>query len=338
MKNFRRFFAAIIDLSLIIGLLQYVNNFFSFDALFLLFAPLLQIPIETLMMTCFGTTPGKILLGIKLCTTQQSTTPLSLFFKRSIKKALFTYSMLIPGLNIFFLYRFVNKRQHHDWNLRLGIREKYSQTHLPFRFTVSAMTLIYVLQIFHTKNHAEQIISFPQEFSQIDQKDKWKHFSPTGNAFELDFPYHLPTFAFQEFPIPKSQDKLPYFEYKTNIDQEVASYYSISSTALPAAWTKYGPKLLLKGAIKILVENLPGAKIVQSTVHGANGYPVLDYKLRQNGNDVIGRLYLIGNELYRLEASFPPNFIEQHRSDISTFINSFNYIPKDKRALLIAKE
>lgn len=313
LQLFRRGLAKIIDYFIIFLSLFWLSHSVGMlnTNVIYLSIPILSSFLEAFFLTSFGTTIGKALLGIKLQMAGKQRIPFGLAWKRSFRSIFHIFS------------------QSKDWDKAHGMEIRYLQNAY-VRMVISLLLIGFALQSFPLKKNMEEISSIPLRMQEkIQNADTWQHFSPASQDFESDFP-SSPAYSFQELPIPKSSETLPYYEYKSTAENGQVTY-SISSTELPNKWLIAGPKLLLKGAIKILAENLPNTKIVQSSVLGKDGHPVLDYKLQQNGNEVIGRLYLIGSSLYKVEVSYPPALKANEQQNTAVFLDSFKWIPKDKR-------
>jgi len=271
-------------------------------------------------------------MGIRLSFSHLKMIPFPIAFKRSFQRGVLIFSLLLPGINLVSLYYLIKKKSFSNWDRNHEITLHYKNGTF-VRWTLAAILLF---STFHfTQNHRD--IQEKTFFSLIpkehvkDDTSKWKRFTPSSNEFILDFPLQQPTYVYKELPIPKSQDTLPYHEYKTVLNENTVQY-SLSHTQLPSRWVRWSSKLVLKGVIKVLVEKQPGTRLVQSTTLGANGYPALDYQLTKNGQHAIGRLILIGQSLYRIEVNFPPSEKPNLQEDINLFIHSFQWVPAQNRA------
>jgi len=149
----------------------------------------------------------------------------------------------------------------------------------------------------------------------------WKMFHPQDQEYTIFFP-EKPKESCKDIPIPGSKDSLPYSEVIcTPRKSEVK--YSISHTVLPRKWLKWSSSLVLKGSLKFITKHEGKLRIIDRRVRTFKNLPSLDYVLASGAQEIVGRLILIDNKLYKIEVMYPFPIRERMESDISKFLDSF---------------
>ena len=148
----------------------------------------------------------------------------------------------------------------------------------------------------------------------------WIKFNPQDENFSVSFP-KKPEHITKDFPIPRSDETLPYHEYQCCEGKRVIS---VSYTVLPQDWLKWGSKTVLKGAMKVIVNQLKGAHLVGQTTNTFKSYPALDFEHYHGNQETVGTLILVGNVLYKVEITYPLEEKEQVLYQLAQFIESFN--------------
>jgi len=149
--------------------------------------------------------------------------------------------------------------------------------------------------------------------------EKWIKFDPKEENFSVRFP-NAPKHVEKDFPIPRSDDTLPYHEYQCSDNEMVVS---VSYTVLPEDWLKWGSKMILKGAMKVVVAQLKGAHLVGQSTNTFKSYPALDFEHYLGDKETAGTLVLVGNTLYKVEITYPVHEREQVHNKLAQFIESF---------------
>lgn len=150
--------------------------------------------------------------------------------------------------------------------------------------------------------------------------DSWIKFNPKEENFSVKFP-NKPEHTTKDFPIPRSDDTLPYHEFQCSEGNKVIS---VSYTVLPQDWLKWGSKMVLKGAMKVVVSQLKGAHLVGQSINTFKSFPSLDFEHYIGDHETAGTLILVGNVLYKVEICYPVNEREQVQNQLAQFIESFN--------------
>ncbi|WP_420420581.1 hypothetical protein [Simkania sp.] len=150
--------------------------------------------------------------------------------------------------------------------------------------------------------------------------ESWIKFNPKEEKFSVQFP-KKPEHITKDFPIPRSDDTLPYHEFQCCEGERVIS---VSYTVLPQDWLKWGSKMVLKGAMKVVVNQLKGAHLVGQSTNTFKSFPSLDFEHYMGDQETAGTLILVGNVLYKVEISYPVHEREQVHNQLAQFIESFN--------------
>ena len=149
--------------------------------------------------------------------------------------------------------------------------------------------------------------------------ETWSKFIPEKESFSIFFP-SKPEYSSKELPIPKSEDKLIFHEYRC---EDKNSVVSLSYTLFPDNWLKWGAKMFLKGALKFLVADLKDAHLSNQNSCEFKSYPSLNFKHLSGKRETKGKLVLCGNILYKVEISYPTHKCDQMDRQIAQFIDSF---------------
>lgn len=147
--------------------------------------------------------------------------------------------------------------------------------------------------------------------------DGWVNYTAQDNRFTVAFP-NDPELEIQEVEVP-GRRPLNYSEFKSSERKKVT--YAVGYIDLPRKWKLLGSKNLLKGAAKLVLENNPDIEILSQQFVRHQNHHALDFRYREEGEEVQGRLVLIGRTLYKLTVSYPPALVDQLHFD--EFLLSF---------------
>ncbi len=253
---------------------------------FALAVPFLWIPIEALLVSLKGTTPGKALFGITI-------------FDRQGRKLRYWESFKAAG---FFGSKNILVRQ----------------ISLSFKRRMAALIIVAGCAIVSIFGNALTKWWIGLEKG-ITTTDGWIQYAYEDAGFKVHFP-NDPQEESKLLPIPEANKVLNYQELKT--DQNKKVYYSVTYMDLPRKWKMAGSTTLLKGALDIMVKNMPGTTIVEKKFSTHQTHRSLDFHLKQGEQEVKGRLILVGTTLYKLTVTYPPS-LEQELQD-NPFIDSFD--------------
>lgn len=152
----------------------------------------------------------------------------------------------------------------------------------------------------------------------IDYKN-WTAFESTDKLFRIYFPEKSKSKE-DELPIPGDQP-LKLIEHSATHDS--LGKFTIAHTQLPQKWLKYSDKLIIKHSLLNMAENMDNTDLVTRnySMHGA--VQSIDYILKSQGNDVLGRMMLINGRLYKIEMQANGKAQDEALIHQQLFINSF---------------
>ncbi len=289
--------------------------------------PLFWIPIEAFLLSTFGTTPGKSLLGLHIKNDQEDTLRFHPALKRSLNIWLSVLACSILPLTIFSSYR--SYKQLKRFN-KLKIDQKLSSTvylkkSSKIRVAI-ASALVFLYSIFFLAEYEmrDVLISDKSFFSSKLFKEEagmWTAFNDPRGEFVIHFPSSPKTHE-SALPTSEGKDPLPLSEIKIVQDK---IEYNLSYTILPKSLTKWGSSLVLKGSLKLLAKHTPGgAKIYKKSTTKFKNHPAIDFILiRKGGFESMGRLVLIKSKLYKVEVTFPANKKTEIAEKSNIFLQSF---------------
>lgn len=330
-KPFTRFLARIIDYSLFYTLFflpLFFASLFEDGLTYILVitaTPLLWIPVETLLISLLGTTPGKALFGIHVRDQKERKLSLKDSFKRALLVWVKGIGLNIPAANIacgVFSFRAIQKTGRTSVDEKLGVH-LYHKKQGKARALLGAL-LVGLLSLCFIGEYAvrETFTSFEKTLAKAPESLSWKSYNDPEGAYSIQFP-GAPEAESTQLSIPKSKDKLPFHAIKYQLDKEGIEY-SLNYTVLPNNWLKWKPSLLLRGALKVLTSHLSEGKIVKKTTESHHKYPALGYTLKKKNNlQCAGRLVLVGNVLYKIDMTYPQELEGDIQEHLNAFLDSF---------------
>jgi len=283
----RRFLALLIDY----GLFYFFAVFFSLmtpfefdESFYLLFAlcvPLIWAPIEAICLTKWGKTPGKKLFEIEV----KSENGGRLSWGQSLRRSFIPWNR--PGVVVskgIGLWRYL---------IALIIASSAGST------------------LFFGKDISEVAVQYEQKVA----GSGWVQYLSDDGRFSVQFP-KKPEVVQQTFEVPNDK---PINLSEVKVKKEAT--FSVSYLELPKKWKLFGSNTLLKGAMKVVLQHMPGANIVEQKIVKHKNYPAMDFKMKEGVTEIEGRLILVGNTLYKLSVVYFPDTPrdQQHES----FLNSF---------------
>lgn len=282
--------AKVIDYSLFYIVGSFLAQFFPFyieelyTLLFVVLLPLFWTPIEALLISKWGTTPGKKLLGLQVRTHVGGKLPYFIALKRA---------------------------------LCLGIRPGViKQKPLDLRRRAIACFLC-GLSLFGAV-YEQEISDFSTGYQKYKTAEGWKAYTSDEGRFRVLFPSD-PQEESKVLPLPDHNKTLSYNELTSYQTKKV--YYSVSYMELPGKWKLAGSSRILKGALEGMVDYTPGAELLLKHFTKHKTYRALDFHYKQDAEEVQGRLILVGNTLFRLTVSYPPSLANklQHQEFLDSF-------------------
>jgi uncharacterized RDD family membrane protein YckC len=258
--------------------------------------PFLWVPIEALLLSRNGTTPGKSLFGMKVKKEKGG----NLSFKQALKHASFRSPR--PGV-------FSQKK--------IGPKRK---------LIAFALSVCCVLTALFGKPITYYSIGLDNKIS----TNGWMQYYSMTRGFSVNFP-NDPKEQSKQLEIPNTDKILNYEEISSQQTKDVL--YSVSYMELPGKWRLAGSNTLLKGALDLLVKYSPekGQVVVDRELIIYQNHRALDFHLKQGDNDVSGRFILVDNTLYKLTVVYPSS-LSKEVQDGNPFLNSFDLHPKGVQA------
>ena len=163
----------------------------------------------------------------------------------------------------------------------------------------------------------EEISNVAIEYEQNMTKDGWIQYSSKDERFTVNFP-KKPEVKTHTLDVPNTDNVLDLKEVKSVGEVE----FSVSYLELPRKWRIFSATTLLKGAMNVIVQNMPGAQIVEKKHVKYKNYPGMDFHMTQDGKEIEGRLILVGSTLYKLTVTRPQEVA--HEMQQEDFLNSFD--------------
>lgn len=246
--------------------------------------PFLWIPVEALLYNKWGTTPGKALFGI----TVRNRVNANLSYLAGLKQALF-----FPGRTGFM------RQKKASWKRKL------------FAFLTCSL---FVLGAVYGNILSTWSVGLEKGIS----PDGWVQYSCEDTGFKVSFPTD-PEAESKELVIPDSGKVLNYKEITSDENNKVL--YSVSHMELPRKWRLAADTTLLKGVLEQMVLHIPGTELMEKEFKSIGSYRVLDFTMKQDKEEVMGRLIIVSGTLYKLTITYPPS----HRDKLADnpFLDSF---------------
>lgn len=260
----------------------YIDDIFY--AIFALFIPLLWAPIEAFLISRYKTTLGRLLLGIRVETHVAGKLPYLIALKRSC------FFGVRPGI----------------------IRQK---TLSMVRYAIAVFSLFFLTGI---SLFEKEIAILTTGFEKYQTIEGWMDYTACDGKFRVLLP-ETPEAQSKVLPIPSHNKTINYEELTSHQTKKV--YYSVSYLQLPSKWRLAGANRLLQGALDLIIEHIPGAKLLYKNMTKHRNFRALDFHFSQEGEEVQGRLILVGMTLYRLTVVYPPALA--HQLQKSEFLDSF---------------
>lgn len=285
-----RIIARLLDYFILFLVAKVVFSFFPFflDAYedFLALAVFfLWIPIEAFCISKWGTTPGKALFGIGVCDEKGA----KLKTLRALRRAAFLFPR--PGV--------ISQR-------RLSLARRISG----FIIAVACLAMTFF---------GKTLTHWSMGWEKGMTNSQWIQYDRQDAGFSVQFP-NDPKEESKKLKIPSANKVLSYQEITSHENKDV--HYSVSYMDFPRKWKWAGSGTLLKGALDALVKHTPNAVLAHREVTSHQSYRAMDFRLRQGGNEIKGRLIIVGTKLYKLTITYPISAAKEFEDN--PFFNSFD--------------
>lgn len=244
--------------------------------------PLLWAPVEALLITKWGTTPGKALLGLSVTNAQG----FRLSFPLSLRRAFF-----LPGRPGTLLQKTISWKR---------------------KACAIAASAAFVL----AGVYGNFLTNWSVGLTELRPPQQWVQYSSDDAGFKIAFPTD-PEQESKELVIPDG--KVLNYEEVTSNSRKVS--YSVTHMDLPRKWRFAANTTLMKGVLDVLVKHTEGAELIEKNFDRFDGHRILDYRMKVGENEVKGRLIIVGSKLYKLAITYPPAIANemQHNQFLESF-------------------
>jgi hypothetical protein len=166
--------------------------------------------------------------------------------------------------------------------------------------------------LFYGKDISEAAVHYEQQVAGAG----WVEYMSENGKFSVHFP-KKPEVVEKKVEIPNG-DPINLNEFKAEKD----AAFSVSYLDLPKKWKIFSSNTLLKGAMNVVLEHMPGTELLDKKIVKHKNYPAMDFRMKDSANEIEGRLILVGNTLYRLMVVYHPDTPRDLQHE--TFVNSFD--------------
>jgi hypothetical protein len=246
--------------------------------------PFLWVPLEALLISKWGTTPGKALFGLSV----RNAIGLKLSYLAALK-----WSLFLRGKGA------VVRQKAVSWKRKLCAFVTSSA------FMMAAM-------------YGNYLALWSVGLEKGISSEGWVQYSSKDAGFTISFPKD-PEAALKELVIPESGKVLPYKEITSDENEKIR--YSVAHLSLPRKWRFAGNTTLLKGVLNQMVLHTPGAELIEKEFKTYGNRRVLDFRMKQGSEEIKGRLIIVKGTLYKLMITYPPSQAQEMQENL--FFDSF---------------
>lgn len=246
--------------------------------------PFLWVPVEALLISRLGTTPGKAFFGLSVRNAIGSNLP----YTEALK-----WSLFLPSTSGIVRQKAVSWKR---------------------KFCAFVTSSAFVTAAIYGNVLALWSVGLEKGIS----PEGWVKYSSEDAGFKISFPTD-PEAASKELVIPDSGKVLPYKEITSDENQKI--YYSVTHLDLPRKWRLAGNTTLLKGVLDQMVKHTPGSELIEKEFKMFGHHRVLDFRMKEGEDEVKGRLIIVGGTLYKLTISYPPSHSKELEGN--PFLGSF---------------
>lgn len=249
---------------------------------FALQVPVLWAFVEAILLSSWGTTPGKLLFGVVV--RDESGNKLS--FLQSLQRAFFFGKR--PGSIQY-------KKKIHGWRYLIAL----------------VVTISCASSLFLGKGLTDVAVQFEKRMV-----GEWIQYASDDGRFTVNFPKQ-PKVEAHSYEVPDSQQSLEMSELKAKSD----AVFSVSYVELPKKWRIFSAGTLLKAAMEVVRAHTPDAELLDTNRIKHKDYPAMDFRMKEGENEIEGRLILVGSTLYKLTVTYPPKASHemQHETFLNSF-------------------
>lgn len=323
MNRILRALARFLDYIWFYGFLLLVFDLFDVSYLFYLVSfialPILFIPVEIILLKLFRTTLGKALFGFSYNKDFSWKTAAAV----AGQKGFLLQPLFTPLVNLIYAVFYIKELKRYPenrWDEYKGIRiapQKSSFFSKTLLIALAAIVTTFVTFPDPTIGRISSMVGI--EVPAIIRKNNSKNFEKwakiSEKSFSIFFP-KKPKFFEKDYPIPGSSTKLHVKEYHHEADL----HFSLTYTTLPSSWTIWGSSRVLKTALSQMEKRI--GRIQTKSMMKHDSYPAMYYVLKNGKKATIGKLILVKNTLYRVEATSSKDLDTNSHEIAMQFIDS----------------
>ena len=285
-----RIASKVIDYCLFFIVLKFISLFLPFYIeeyyyyIFACFLPFFWIPLEALLVSKWGTTIGKKIFGLQIGTHIGGKLPYLISLKRSLLVG------IRPGV--------IKQKM-------ISIKRKI-------------LGFIFCFVTIFGASYQQELSDYSTGYSQSTAVEGWVAYTSNEGGFSVLFP-NDPTSESKEVPIPEHDKVLQYNEFTSYQNKKV--FYSVSYMQIPKKWKLAGASRILQGALEGIVDHTPNSTLLKKHFTKHQSHRALDFYYTQDGQEVQGRLIMVGTTVYRLTVTYPPSYANKllHQEFLDSF-------------------
>jgi len=179
-------------------------------------------------------------------------------------------------------------------------------------FIALMMTCSAAATLFLGEDISEAAVHYEKQVTEAG----WVQYISDNGKFQVQFP-KKPKEVSQVFEVPNGAP-INLSEFKAHKEAE----FSVSYLDLPKKWKLFSSNTLLKGAMGVIVDHVPGSTLIDKKLVKHKDYPAMDFRAIDGKKEIKGRLVLVGNTLYKLWVVYTPETPREQQHEI--FFNSFD--------------
>lgn len=317
---FRRVIAKMLDYLLFIAAYTVICTFLPIQLtilklIFVIFlVSFLWIPFEVIFLKLFKTTPGKFLMGIALVSPLKWKELFSLSWIGAIK----SFTLFIPVFNLFAAWvLFKNEPLIPTY----FVSKKRSLIGVVFGSLLLGGLFFSTYEVADI-DETEGLLKEEMVYIAEGKNLAWNPFNTQGDIGKIELP-STPSERIYTLKLPKEKDGSLDLKELFVTDEASQIEYTITTVEIPYNLMSWGPKMILKGSFDIVEKNTMGAKVFEKKSFRHLNLPSLHYLMGQGDKEKMGRLILVGNQLIRIEVTYPLEKKVELEAEITKFLTSF---------------
>lgn len=273
-------------LGIVVSIFLFLYEERSFYLIFACLVPLLWIPLEMVLLKIFGTTLGKALLKIKL--------------SKDERKA-------ISWKSAFRFARSFGKIPEGKFQLQAGLGRKILGL---------LVCLACVVGVFYSPQFSGKVFGRYSTTTVVG----WVNFISAEGGFKVAFPTE-PVMEPKILEAPDSGRVFNYNEYLSHHPYNNEESYAVSYIDLPKRWSMVSSRTILKGVLNVIIDSDSSIELIDKKLSYHNNMPSMEFRFKQAGRELKGKLVLSGSRLYKLSVMHSTEAAEtaQHQQFLDSF-------------------